>query len=35
MVDTIQSFVEKVSGTELDVVYLIAAFDLDLFYKIS
>jgi hypothetical protein len=34
-VERVQSFVEKVSGTVLDIVYLIAAFDLDLFYKIS
>jgi hypothetical protein len=31
MVDTIQSFVQKVCGTELDIVYLTAVFGLSLF----
>jgi len=35
MVDTIQRFVQKVSGTELDIVYLTAAFELNLCNKIN
>ena len=34
MVDTIHSFVQKVSVAELDIVYLTAAFELNLFNKI-
>jgi hypothetical protein len=34
MVDTIQSFVQKVSGTVLDIVYLTAVFELNLFNNI-
>jgi hypothetical protein len=34
-VDKIESFVEKVCGTELDIVYLTAAFKVNLFNKIG
>jgi hypothetical protein len=34
MVDKIQSLVKKVCGTELDIVYRTAGFELDLFNKI-
>ena len=33
MVDTIHSFVQKVCGTELDIVYLTAAFRINLFTR--
>jgi len=34
MVDTIHRFVQKVCGTELDIVYVTAAFRMNLFNKI-
>ena len=34
MVDTIDSFVEKVSGSVLDLVYVTAVFEMNLFKKI-
>jgi len=34
MLDTIESFVQKLPGTELDIVYVTAACELNLFNKI-
>ena len=35
MVDTIHSFVQKVCGTELDIVYRIVGLEMSLFNKIN